>query len=191
MKNLLLFTLLLVLTASGIAQDSSRFTSFDKNYEYKNPTKAFLLSMGVTVGSVLAGQQLVKNNQSTVGGVFIVSGLLIGPSSGNIYVGNTTGISKGLVTRLLAGGAAVAGVYLLLLDGLGDAFGGSPNTGLEFIGNTLFYGGVGLLIYSTLYDWISSAEYAKKLNKKRSALQITPGFDTRTNTPTLGFKLRF
>lgn len=164
---------------------------FEQKIKQKKPAVAFLLSSGTTTASVLAGLVLAKNGYDTSGGLFIIGGLLLGPSVGHMYVGNGSGVLKGIGTRILGGSIALIGGYVILATGLGDALGGESSPAAEIMGSALLFGGLGLVAYSAIYDWINSAKYAKKMNERQKGLQISPAFDAYTGKPIINLKLTF
>lgn len=157
-----------------------------KTIKPKKPEIAFLLSAGITAGTVFIGSELISNHKNTAGGILVVGGLLLGPSAGNIYVGNENGVFKGIGTRILGGSIATVGSYILLVNILACR---GCSTSAHLIGSSLFVSGLGLVAYSMFYDWINSAVYAKKINRERARLQVKPGLDMRTKRPTVGFNI--
>ena len=71
----------------------------------KSPGTAFVLSLTSTAAPILLGAAI----QDGVGGVLVLSGLVVGPSVGHLYAGQ---VGRGLGTIGLRAGGTVAGLYL-------------------------------------------------------------------------------
>lgn len=135
---------------------------FEQKIKQKKPAVAFLLSSGTTTASVLAGLVLAKNGYDTSGSLFIIGGLLLGPSVGHMYVGNGSGVLKGIGTRILGSSIALIGGHVILATGLGDALGGESSPGVQIMGSALLFGGLGLVAYSALYTIGSTVQNMQK-----------------------------
>lgn len=178
--------------SQNLPHEDHLFGSTKKHYARKNPALAGALSVGVTLGSFLVGQALIKHNHNLAGGLVIGGGLWIGPSAGNIYVGNGKGVWKGIGTRLLGGLSTSTGMFILIAHNL--CFESCKEQGstdlTDVVGGTFLFGGMGLILYSTIYDWVNSVVYAQHMNRQHK-IEIAPGMNAYTGKPTLNLRIRF
>lgn len=120
------------------------------------------LSVGVTVGSILVGRALIHQHHNLAGGLLVGEGLWIGPSAGNMYVGNSEGVWKGIGSRLIGGAGAFTGLYILFMNNFCIGPCEHHTNFADYAGNILFLGGIGLILYSTIYDWVNSVFMPKR-----------------------------
>ena len=127
---------------------------------------AVLLSVGATAGVAGLGYALdQREGDNGFGAAVIVSGLLVGPSVGNLAVGNRRGalIGTGIRTlglALVAGGVATS----FMNDSAGDAQAAA------------IVGGFALGVGGVAYDLISAGRHAGRVT-------VAPGLDAQTRAP--------
>lgn len=181
MRLVFLISLIMI---TGIVK-GQQFISDDENFystqefESKQPAVAFFLSTGVTFSSVYFGRTLLENRSSkdnTIGTLLIAGGLLFGPSVGNMYAENSISTYRGIGTRLSGTGLMVVGLLGLVQTTdcfVGDC--GPPNAG-QIISTSMIYGGIGLFIYSSVYDFFNSAMNVVKLNRRKESISFSPTY---------------
>ncbi len=168
-----------------------------EKFKPKKEGVAFILSAVTPTISFVAGQALLKNDVDMLGAVLAVGGIVIGPSSGNMYAENSKAVGKGIVTRLIGGGMLTVGAYMGLLDQLGnEPYGGIKNDldGFsEVTSAALFFGGAGLLVYSTFYDLFNSMKKVRKYNAENQSVKFTlsPTYFPKEKAPGISVSLSF
>lgn len=205
------FLLIIFIPAVVVAQynplttSSPANTNIDKNFirfstkEFK-PKKegvAFLLSAAVPAVSFFTGKALINNDANLPGAVLVAGGIIIGPSAGNMYAENPTAVGKGIVTRAIAGGMITVGAYMVILNQLGNHTHGGvrkdPDGFNEITAMVLFFGGAGLLVYSTFYDLFNSMKNVRKYNAENRSAKFTlsPTYFPKEKAPGISLSLSF
>ena len=130
------------------------------------PAGAVLLSVGATAGAVGAGYLLDRREgDDGLGAVVIASGLLVGPSVGNLAVGNRRGALIGTGVRTLGLALAAGGVATSLMN---HSAGGAHVAAV--VGGVVLGGG------GVVYDLVSAGRYAGRVT-------VAPSVDVRTRAP--------
>ena len=125
-----------------------------------SPASAVFLSLGATAGAATVGYALDQRaGDQGLGATLIAVGAFVGPSVGNLALGNVRGALVG--TGLRAGGAA------LVVGGVAASF-GNDSAGPEV--EVAIVTGLGLFAGGVVYDLVSAGRYAGRV----------------TVTPTLG-----
>lgn len=187
------------INTNPLAAQSDPSIYYDYNYsdsktefQPKNPRTAFLLSYGITLGAGFTGYYQMKKG-NTEGGAWILGlGLLLGPSTGNIYAHNSLSVIKGISTRFWGGIVGAGGAYLGVMTAL-ISYGGGPRIQIvESSAYFLFFGGAAMIVYSTIYDFINAPGNVKKYNNaQRKKLSINPVYNPVHNSVGLSMNLRF
>ena len=162
-----------------------------EEFKFKNPTVAFLLSSGVTMGSVLTGSYMLEHGNSTHGAWILGLGIIIGPSAGNMYAQNNTSVANGISTRLLGGLTIAGGAYLGIASALSSAFGGESYPLVNAAAYTLLIGGAGIVLYSTMFDFINAPKNVEKYNAQESKFRLGPTYDPVHNSVGLSMNISF
>ncbi|MGN8224389.1 hypothetical protein [Gracilimonas sp. BCB1] len=165
-----------------------------EEFKPKKEGVAFLLSAAVPTMSFIAGQALLKNDVNMPGAVLATGGIIIGPSAGNMYAENSKAVGKGIVTRAIAGGMITVGGYMGILNQL--SHGGvrkDPDGFNEITAMALFFGGAGLLVYSTFYDLFNSMKNVRKYNTEKQSAKFTfsPTYFPKEKAPGISVSLSF
>ncbi|MFA5669060.1 MAG: hypothetical protein WC967_07435 [Balneolaceae bacterium] len=162
---------------------SSRSTQFKQ----KSEGVAFVLTIGVPIATILIGKSLYRNNYRYTGGSMIAAGIFIGPSAGNMYAKNPMSVGKGIYTKFLGAGVTAIGAHQLLM-----CWGGCPESRsyMEISGLILYFAGLGIYVYSFIYDVINSPINVRKYNDRSTPkFNIGPTYYPEHSTAGLGFRL--
>lgn len=181
-----------------VKHDTANVYHYNREFHYKNPQKAFLLSLGHTVIPVLAGTIILEQtsiNDSKLlrisGGAMIAYGMIVGPSIGLFYAGSDEKASVGILGRIGATALGTVGAYWDLYVGLGNAFDYSGNDQTsETIPLAVFYSGVILLTGSAVLQIIKAPAEARK-HDRRAHLSIAPTWYPREKAPGLALSVQF
>lgn len=128
-----------------------------------SPTGAVLISVGMTgalIGGALASTEAEGTDARTA--LLVATGMLIGPSAGNIVIGNLRGALIGSGLRL-AGGA-------IGLSGAGAAFMNDGDLTLPYL---LVASGAVVYLGGTAYDIISAGTHAHRARLRPTATGLT------------------
>ena len=199
-----LFFILILIVPSVEAQllpparhDSAEVQIRRQDFHYKNPQKAFLLSLGHTVVPVVTGFVILNNgvNDSPAtkitAGALIAYGALVGPSIGLYYAGSNEKASGGILGRLGATALSTVGAYWDLYVGLGNAFDYSGNHHIsETMPLAMFYSGIILLTGSAVLQIVKAPAEARKHNRMIH-LSIAPTWYPREKAPGLALNIHF
>lgn len=179
-----------------VNHDSVRAYTPNKAYKYKDPQKAFLLSLGNTVVPVLTGTMILSrttNNDSKLlrigAGALIVYGMIIGPSTGLYYAGSNEKASGGILGRLGATALGIAGTFWGITIGIGNAY-DADNPKSQAIPSVMIYSGAILLTGSAVLQIIKAPAEARKHNRSVH-LAFSPTYYPREKTPGLAINIRF
>ena len=132
------------------------------------PSNVVLVSVGATVGAMGLGALLDREpGTGDLGSVVVATGLLVGPSAGNLVQGNVRDALVG--TGIRAGGVALG---LVVFGSSGDAsFEDSVSDATASVLVTL-----GAYAGGALYDVVSASRHARRVT-------VAPGLDAPTRTP--------
>jgi hypothetical protein len=160
----------------------------------KSEGTATMLSLGTTAAGfallAAAGKQDDGGGMGTLG----VLALMIGPSAGHIYAGET-GHAVGM--SLVRGGAAVvfiAGVLkATMVYGASDCIDWCDSTNNRDDGATMMWVGGLSFVAATVYDIVDAPRAARRRNNKTRQWQVNPMMVGTSNakTPGMGFAGRF
>lgn len=161
-------------------------------FEPRKPAVAFLLSAGSTAGAVFLGYNIINSGNYDTGRWFVIGGLLLGPSIGNIYAKDHKAIRNGVLIRL--GGAAISifGLTMIIDGSFGDNMFDKTDYDAEKIttGAIVSIGGAVIVAGSALFDIINTGYNVKEYNlKNQSQLSLTPAYDPVNNS--VGFNLNY
>lgn len=151
----------------------------------KDPTTATMTSIGATLVPVVVGAAIVKG-QDVAGSVLIGAGLLLGPSAGHWYAGETGGV--GLAIR----GAAVGAMVLVANDAAGCYIGDGGEEGKNCkLAQTVFMVGLGVFAGGVIYDWVTAGDSARRANTRTIAIAPTVISGPRSTGTGLAFAAKF
>lgn len=142
------------------------------------PAGAVLLSVGTTAGTVGLGYFLDQRpGLRGTGAALIAVGLLLGPSTGNVVLGNYRDVLIGGGLRLGGTGLAFGAVASTFMNE------SASDTFVTVAGGAFVVGGV-VLLAGTVYDVISAGTYASRVS-------IAPSVDgpTRATVGVLQVRL--
>lgn len=176
MKNLTITLLLvLLLPVLAIAQynplvddklslNNTSSPSLDEtvSLEPKSEKTAQMLTIAVPSAAILIGSVFRK---STFGFTMITTGIIFGPSAGNIYAENKESVIKGISSRAAGLGFMAAGAYLGFFESIFEPHFKNGEHSLGFWPKTLIIGGAGLIIYSWVFDYFKSAKNVREYNR--------------------------
>ena len=130
------------------------------------PASAVLVSVGATAGVVGVGYALdQREGDSGLGAAVIVSGLLVGPSAGNLAVGNRRGALIGTGVRTLGLALVAGGVATSFMN---DSAGTAQAAAVV--------GGFALGVGGVVYDLVSAGRHAGRVT-------VAPSLDAQTRAP--------
>ena len=132
----------------------------------KDPETAWLASAGATAVPVALGVVAAAQG-SEAGYLLATAGVLIGPSAGHWYAGDTlsTGLGIRLAGTALAGGLLYSAAECAII---GDESGQSHCR----IKEGLFLAGVGLILVGAIHDLGSASDTVRRANAR--TIQIAP-----------------
>jgi hypothetical protein len=143
--------------------------------EQLSESTALALSLGGTIGSwgLLLGSPFVPGGEGlmvTAGGL----GIFFAPSFGNWYAGQ--GFTRGLGLRLGGGAIVIAGAIVALME---DPISFGHDDGPEdeepaVYGPAIAIAGLGLLAWGTVDDIVRAPGAARRKNRERAGLALTP-----------------
>ena len=153
-------------------------------YKFKDPTKAFLLSLGHSALPILAGYYLTDHDKySAIGSGCLIYGMLVGPSAGSFYAEDVQSGVIGLGLRL--GGTA------LFMKGVSEAFDGGfldDDDGND--GGAAMTGGLILYSVGALYSFIAAPLSAHEYNVKHR-LTIVPSYNLHSRLLAVNAQFTF
>lgn len=166
---------------------SAQNDTFDFSKEKTNG-KALRLSVIGTIVPAVVGGLIVRNNtqpgkeENGSGLALCGFGLLIGPSLGNFYAGNTDRAFGGIGTRV-----AIIGGTALFVSGL-DLYDGDGGAAIAFSAV-----GCAFFISSVVCDIAAAGRQVGKSNKNlfNAKLSINPIYFAEANTPGLNVTMNF
>ena len=175
---------------------SSGLNDYEKTYDLKNYSTALALSLGTTIVSVGSGAALSVNEQLQVPAFILVfGGILVAPSSGNMYAKNQAEVKHGIITR--TAGLSLVGIgtwvafqnsFNLNLSGYDE----DDDNGNPTAGYIIALGGVALYSYGLIRDFFSLRRSVTDFNHRhQTELSIIPLYDAANNAPVLSLKLSF
>ena len=142
-----------------------------------NPAIPLITSYALTIGPVLMGGLASLHNTSEV--YWLSFGLLIGPSTGYIFINDWPTIYRGIAIR--------GGSVLLGLLAFGAAWDG--NEGMSII---LLSGAAVVATYGIFHDLFHLPAHVRKYNETQSAkISFSPGFNPATRSVGLNFRVSF
>lgn len=153
--------------------DQSRELYQSVDITLKNENIAWILPFATTLATVAGGTIFALNTEKFQGaGVGLAAaGLILGPSLGHLYAGETwRGVSSSL-GRLASVGAILLGGGLSFACAFGNTEGSSCD---PFAGGVLIFGGLGTLVVLTIWDIVDAPSAAKRHNEKIQQLSISP-----------------
>lgn len=171
------------------------YVSEDTNPRLKNPGLAVLFSLGTPILSVSLGSSLAETGLELPGALLILGGMLVGPSAGNYYAGNSRAAKTGLFIR--GTGTVLLTVGLLsFLSEFGNCLFESDSCGNR---STLFaeysiYIGLGMYVFGFLYDVVTAPINTIKFNKEAKSnvnVSMAPTFQPEWNAPGVALRVRF
>lgn len=159
-------------------------------FEPKSEKTAKMLTVAVPSAAILIGSVFRK---SDFGFTMIATGVVFGPSVGNLYAENFESVVKGISLRAGGIGLMAVGVYLGLFEFMFAAHVVNGERGMGFWPKTLIYGGAGVVIYSWIYDYFKSAENVRKYNGeyKKPFLTLSPTYFPKEKAAGISVSLSF
>lgn len=180
--------------ANQQTSDFDFYTETDLNisesFQPKSERKAMLLTATVPAATILTG--LFLENETTLGSLLIVGGIIIGPAAGNMYAEHTKTVLKGIGARITGGGMLVIGSYFTIFDEFTKPKGENGSDGLAVAGAVLFFSGTGIIIYSFVHDLFKSAENVRKFNQKNKSIDfaVSPTFFPKEKSAGIQLSVR-
>jgi hypothetical protein len=137
----------------------------------RSPMRAVLCSVGYTVGPIgggvllaYAGDRLSDSGSPAtrlsrplygLGGALIISGLVVGPSTGSFYARDGDSARIGMAVRAAGGGVVVAAVTLTSLNTLGDLLLLQDPSYPDAL-SALLFGGLATVAGGTLFNFVAA-----------------------------------
>lgn len=121
----------------------------------KSEATAVVLSLGASAVSVYTGIAIAGHQSwgiDLAGTTLIAGGLLVGPTAGSLYAGDTYRALRGIVARLVSAGAVVVGA--------GPMGGFRILNDSDPMGLAVMFAGFGSFAITTLYDMFFSSRYS-------------------------------
>lgn len=176
MSRLVAVVVVFALTSTAAAQAPGQTPALTPRVSEKDPGAAVLISIGVTVGGfVLAGASKGEGGLLLLG----LGAMYVGPSTGQWYAGRVGGI--GLASRAV--GAALLFTALTKYSTEGnDCLGYTDQECAaaeaqwrhdEKVAEVLGWTGIGLMVSSTLFDFVMAHRAATAWNREHQ-LAVTP-----------------
>lgn len=169
----------------------ARFTS---EPQLKNPNSAMLMSVGATLASyVISSALLSVESGNAITGTIATVALITAPSFGYLYTDNwddfwrNSGIRLGGYALFTIGGTIY---FVSAFDGIFDDEDSSD--GAEVAGAVMMIAGLGIVIYSTFYDFIHVRRKVDEYNSSLvQSVQILPVVDPITGVYGAGLRVNF
>lgn len=166
---------------------------------FKDPRKAFLLSLGHFAVPTLVGSIILSNSSGStdiVGGIILSYGILVGPSMGNFYARDESRSVGGLAVRVIGGGLMLAGVLSWANDfsnSVGNAFSTGRHTDSGESGVLLFLAGASITAGGIIFNLATAGQSARDYNRmhKLGNVSVTPVYFSQQKAPGLAFNIRF
>ncbi len=207
MKIIILISIVSMFQISVYSQDSSRslvIVSMQKNkfeplrpaISSKDPGKAFWLALGSTLIPTGLGSYLAykgdNNGTASVQGIGIgmaVAGVLVGPSVGNFYAGDSR---RGVNGILLRGGGALlsligATMVMESIDWNCEEDCSDNNTGGADV--LFLYSGLVLISGSAIWNIVTAPTSAKEFNRR--SVTFSPFINPRSRTAGINVGYQF
>lgn len=146
---------------------------------FKSEAVATWLSLSATLLPGVTGVVLLDGHSVVLPTLFIVSGLVVGPSAGHFYIGRP----GGLMLRL--GVAAATGAVVFGLSGRGGYDFGGLNALIGVVGA----GGL-IVLFDGLYDISRVGAAVRRYNAKRATAQPTLGLAMHAVAGRVGLGMR-
>lgn len=156
----------------------------------KSEKTAKMLTVAVPSAAILIGSVFRK---SDFGFTMIATGVLFGPSAGNVYAENFESVAKGISLRAGGVGLMAVGVYVGLLEFMFAAHFKDGERSMGFWPKTLIIGGAGLIIYSWVFDYFKSAKNVREYNSgyEKPAFALSPVYFPKEKAPGISVSLSF
>jgi hypothetical protein len=196
MRKLFLLGIIATLFLSNTSIAQSYEISFKDSFEYNSnefnqKSKAIALSLTLGVPTILAisSSSLLDRENESFGAILLVTGLLIGPSTGNMYARNRKDVWRGISIRFIASGIMIAGSAILFQNCLVSC---ERDPFFDVTGYTTFFTGVGLFLYSIYNDARKSVRNVDRYNARNITLiSISPVYYSNLNKMGIGLNFRF
>ena len=172
-KKYLSPTLVLLLLVPAVAEAKSMFEeNFEREQkELKSGKTALLGSFAATLAPIAAGGLLLSGGSEEFGLSLAFAGLLVGPSAGHFYAGQTKRGMTGMGIRLLV---AAGGAYFI-----SHSEEHHPDSGGWAFAYTGWIVG-GVMLLHGIYDICTTPSSVRKYNKsvlEESTLKVVPEVD--------------
>lgn len=163
---------------------------------FKDPRKAFLISLGNFVVPTLAGSMILSNSRGVadiVGGIILSYGILVGPSMGNFYAHDESRSVRGLAARVAGGGLILIGV--LVWNGESSNPGGRTVSASKYAGSGesgvfLFLAGAAITAGGIIFNLSTASQSARDYNRKNKLDNVSIGPACFSRCKTIGMALR-
>jgi hypothetical protein len=184
-------TLAQALVDSAEVASENHTASAEKAHSPKSPSKALSLSLVSTGVPLIIGLGLAVADApapaDTYSAILILGGVVVGPSVGHFYAGNTGHgvLTIGLRSVGLAGGTL--GLYLWAIAEVENV------ESVGALGIIIFVPSAALMLGSAVYDIATASGAARKYNEKKrlSRFSIGPTYIAAESTPGIAVKYRF
>ncbi len=166
---------------------------------FKDPRKAFLISLGNFGIPTLVGSLLLSNGSDgtdILGGLILSYGIIVGPSMGNFYAHDQSRSVGGLAVRAGGGLLMLIGVLVWTSD-TSNFFGRAVSTGKYSDsgegGALLFLAGAAITAGGIIFNLATAGQSARDYNRqhKLGNVSIAPVYFSQQKVPGLAFNIRF
>ncbi len=176
-------------------QPSNLRDSTATQLHFKNPRKAFWLSLGNTAIPIITGAILSSGSHSTrtIGNVLLVYGVIVGPAAGLLYSNDVSKAFGGIGFRTVISLAGLAVVATSTANYFVVDFAENKNPqdthSLELAAIALIIGSA-ILAGADIYQIIQAPESAKKYNRSLK-MSVSPAYFNREEAFGFAMNVRF
>ncbi|MBO6586304.1 MAG: hypothetical protein JJ953_09390 [Gracilimonas sp.] len=160
------------------------------SFKPKSEKTAKMLTVAVPSTAILIGSVFRK---SDFGFIMITTGIVFGPSAGNVYAENFESVVKGISLRSGGFGLMVVGTYLGLFEYIFSPHSDDGDRSIGFFPKSLIIGGAGIILYSWVYDYFKSAENVREYNGEyeKPFFTFAPTYFPKQKAPGISVSLSF
>ena len=200
MNKIFLSAFLTMLPFFAVAQYQNRVSSefYDDFLKLQtkehslSPVTAVLLSVGTTVVPVTSAF-LLSEDYPNLKVTLILSGAILGPSSGLFYTRDTGLAFRGMGNRVAGTGVILVGGSVFFADAFKEEIlGGNKNDTVRWAGYGIIFAGLGYIVFSGVRDTIL-AERSARASKLgiASNLSISPVYNPELRSLGLSMNIDF